>query len=1187
MKTSGIIWNWKEQWLRAAELRPAVQKKPKLAFSFRQVFAGLLGLLSCAILNDVAQAKGSMLDPASTQVAAGYNHSCAAMTTGKVMCWGNNAHGQLGDGSTSTSGLPVTVSGLADVVSVAAGGSHSCALTTLGKVWCWGNNGDGQLGNGTTSNSSVPEAISSLDRVVAIAAGTYHTCALTTVGAVRCWGSNLFGELGDGSTSKNSTPVAVKNLTSGVVAISAGANFTCALMATGGVQCWGYNHWGQLGDGTTQDRLTPVPVNGLPTAAASIATGATHACAVTVTGLIDCWGKNDAGQLGNGTISGGTPVPVPGQVKNLLDVISVTAGELHTCAVTKDSSTYCWGDGAFGALGSGGATSQPLPVEVKGKFVAISASAEHTCALTAIGAVYCWGQDTMALNYAPVGVYGLSSPIAALVAGDSHTCALVADTVRCWGNNTDGQLGGTPTNLGVPVGTGLRNVRAIAAGVAHTCALTTGGYVICWGHNANGELGDGSTTSRSNPVGVSGLPPGIVAITAGAHHNCALTLAGAVWCWGYNQDGEVGDGTTANNRLIPYQVSGLGGGGIIVNSVVAGGLHTCALTTAGDVACWGYNDHGQLGDGTATPRSVPTAVGGLPGPVAAIASGYSHTCVRTTASALMCWGATNLGQVGDGTTAMDRLTPTCPLTLCAVGAIDGLWGGSINNHTWAKERNQAAMWGWGNNFFGQLGLGDSGPGTNRTQPVKNPALNGLAPGFTMTAGGDHTCVLEDADLRCMGYNSYGQLGDGTTTQRNSPVPVLAGQSINFSVPTTLTVGSTFTLAATADSGLPVTFDSWTPSTCTVTGNTLKITAAALCGVRVSQVGGTLSAGGSAAAAPQQLRLIQAVSATTTTLTSSVNPSVLSQSVTFTATVVGVAPTGTVTFSDGATVLCSAVALTGAGNSPTATCTTSTLTLGTHPITAAYSGGAGNAPSSSSILSQVVQAAGSGVTLASSLNPSIVGQSVTFTATVTGTAPTGTVTFNDGAAILCNAVALTGTGNTRTATCSSATLTAGTHNMTATYSGDPSNAAATSPVLVQTVQAAGLTPTTTALNLSPNPAMVGQSVTATVTVRPTSGTAVPSGTVTVTVSGGATSCAATLSAGAGSCTLVFAAAGAYTVTASYSGSGTHAASSTTATITVKASTSAATVAAPMLDPRSLGTLAFGLLALAWRFRPRRL
>jgi alpha-tubulin suppressor-like RCC1 family protein len=188
-----------------------------------------------------------------TSISVGFSHTCAVTAAGGVECWGSNEYGRLGDGTMTRSAVPVDVSGLqSGVTAVSAGYNHTCALTSAGGVECWGNNSHGQLGDGTMEESASPVPVSGLQSgVTAISAGASDTCALTSAGGVECWGSNGFGQLGDGTTEASATPVPVLGLQSGVAAVSAGAGLTCARTVAGAVECWGDNEYGQLGDGTT------------------------------------------------------------------------------------------------------------------------------------------------------------------------------------------------------------------------------------------------------------------------------------------------------------------------------------------------------------------------------------------------------------------------------------------------------------------------------------------------------------------------------------------------------------------------------------------------------------------------------------------------------------------------------------------------------------------------------------------------------------------------------------------------------------------------------------------------------------------------------------------------------------------------------------------------------------------------
>mgnify|MGYP001035708857 CR=1 FL=1 len=708
----------------------------------------------------------------ATAIAAGWDHTCALTESGRVKCWGRNDSGQLGDGTTTQRTTPVDVVGLSGVMAIAAGGHHTCALTASGSVKCWGRNDSGQLGDGTTADSTIPVDVTGLTGgVTSITAGGYHTCALTASGGVKCWGYNSSGQLGDGTTTSSTTPVQVSGLTSGVIAIATGGVHTCALTTSNGVKCWGANWSGQLGDGTQIQRTTPVQVSGLTSGVTAIAAGLVHTCALTTSGGIKCWGFNGLGQLGDGTTtSSTTPVQVSGLTSG---VMAIAAGLVHTCALTTSGGIKCWGFNGLGQLGDGTTTSSTTPVQVSGLtsgVMAIAAGLVHTCALTTSGGIKCWGRNSEGQlgdgsgghRTIPVDVNGLTSGVMAITAGGAHTCAVTTSSrIKCWGRNSEGQLGdGTTTSRQTPVDViGLTNwVRTIVAGLYHTCALTTSGGVKCWGDNSSGQLGDGSRDSHTTPVDVVGLARGVTAITAGETHTCALTTSGGVKCWGDNSSGQLGDGSR-DSHTTPVDVVGLARG---VTAIAAGKWHTCALTAGGGVKCWGDNGEGQLGDGTWMSRQTPVNVVRLSG-VTAIAAGRWHTCALTASGGVKCWGRNSEGQLGDGT----RTSRTIPVDVSGLTSrVIAIAAGET--HTCALTASSGVKC-WGANGSGQLG--DSTE-TGKAIPVD---VVGLTSGVrAIAAGGVHTCaVTESGGVKCWGRNSEGQLGNGTAW-RTMPVDVVLG-----------------------------------------------------------------------------------------------------------------------------------------------------------------------------------------------------------------------------------------------------------------------------------------------------------------------------------------------------------------------------------------------------------------------------
>lgn len=578
-------------------------------------------------------------------VSVGGFHACALTDGGNVQCWGQNGSGQLGDGTTNDSRSPVTVAGLQQVQMISAGLRHTCALIAHGGVKCWGDNSRGQLGDGSTTSSSLPVDVTGLtSRVHAIAAGVSHTCALLDDGTVKCWGDNTYGQLGDGSTVASSLPVDVIGLNNVREIDIHLANHACALTNADTIQCWGANRFGQLGDGSTENRSRPVDVNGLPEGMGTVATGMNHTCALTAAGDVICWGSNYFGQGGKNP--GWAPVQVLGLETG---VHAVDVDWDHACAIV-DGGVKCWGNNGFGQLGDGTRINRFKPVDVVGVnsgVQAIGLGLRLTCALTEVGEVKCWGMNASINSLVPEDAPGTLHRIRGIAVGAGHVCVLTHNGgVKCWGENRSGQLGdGSTTYRHQPVDVvGLdRGVQAISAGDEHTCALMMDGGVMCWGNNNAGQLGDGTTDSSSTPVEVVGLPS-IQSIAVGGAHTCAITNESGLFCWGSNHFGQLGNGSTLDSTA-PVMVKGMKRG---VQSVAAGSEHTCAVTHLGRSVCWGNNQQfGQLGNGTTENRLVPADVIWLQFDSVSISAGLNNSCVVNNQGGVTCWGDGSYGKLGD------------------------------------------------------------------------------------------------------------------------------------------------------------------------------------------------------------------------------------------------------------------------------------------------------------------------------------------------------------------------------------------------------------------------------------------------------------------------------------------------------------------------------------------------------------
>ena len=569
--------------------------------------------------------------------------------------------------------------------------------------------------------------------------------ALKSDGTVWVWG--LVYHLYGGSVTV-ATPTQVSGL-NGVTAIAAGQDQYVALRSDGTVWGWGYMY---LGNGSYGGSDTPGQVM---TGVASISAGGSHNLAVKSDGTVWAWGSNLKGELGNGSNTNSmTPVQVSG-LGGVSAAAGGGAGEGYSLALKTNGTVWAWGSNRYGQLGNGTTTDNPTAGQVAGISGASAIAAGEGQSLAIVGgAVKAWGYNgagqlgdgsTTNRSY-PVSVVGLGG-VTSISGGGVHTLALKSDGTRwSWGGNSSYELAnGSTVSSSTPVQSdplvvqpatcGFKSTTSISAGAAHSIALKSDGTAWAWGDNSRGQLGNATTTSSSRPSQVS--LSNVTAVSAGGGDSAALTSDGKVWIWGDNASYGLGrDNVQTPYSSTPLQVAGIP----TMTAVAVNGSTTFALSSDGTVWGWGYSFGGALGPNTQSPWSPPIQIQYVTG-IAVISSG--PMALRADGTVLE-WG--NYGT--SSTLGLDSVRAIAyPGARLAV-------------------RCDGSVWAWGDNTYGQLGLGNTTP-VNGVQRVLN------APSFAGVSGGPyHSLALNvDGSMRSWGYNNYGQLGDGTKTSRYLPVGV--------------------------------------------------------------------------------------------------------------------------------------------------------------------------------------------------------------------------------------------------------------------------------------------------------------------------------------------------------------------------------------------------------------------------------
>jgi alpha-tubulin suppressor-like RCC1 family protein len=534
----------------------------------------------------------------SKALALGHRHACVIDSSDHIACWGRDDFSQLGDNNAADERTePGGIAQLGAVAAIGAGGRTSCAIAPDGALQCWGEGYDGDLANGATSSSGVP-VTTLVDEAQSVAIGHAGGCALLRDHTVRCWGDQ---DAGDGTGGVEIMPVTTQ--LDGVTELATHFEHTCAI-AKGDVYCWGLDNDGQLGRG---DRaISAVPVDVGLAGAIRVSAGEYGACAETTAGL-RCWGQNTYGELGAADLQTRySPVPVDATISPIEGLV---AAHGRMC-VWGGGRAQCWGHANSFSLGNGiddRGFAQPQPVQAT-TITHLALGFDHMCVALVDDTVTCYGYNGngqlgtpfATLTQSNSGFKPAVTNVTRVAAGARHSCALSGTSVYCWGSNDNGQLGdGTKINHTTPaVVPGLLNVTDVAAGGVNTCALDSAGAVWCWGKNSNGELGDGSGSAKLVPTKTL-LPSGrtATAIAIGPDGACAILDNATTYCWGDGEYGQVGDGQN-RDTLTPVAIPEFAG----ATQVSFGTGGTCARLASGRVMCTG--DSRYLANGDAS-RSVP------------------------------------------------------------------------------------------------------------------------------------------------------------------------------------------------------------------------------------------------------------------------------------------------------------------------------------------------------------------------------------------------------------------------------------------------------------------------------------------------------------------------------------------------------------------------------------------------------
>jgi alpha-tubulin suppressor-like RCC1 family protein len=662
---------------------------------------------------------------------------------------------------------------------VAAGGLFSLSVQS-GRAWSWGYNNFGQLGinvSGVAANRSTPVSVlGAVKTFCKISAGANFSLAIDKNGRAWGWGRNISGEVGDNTITQRLTPVSILGGVKTFCHIAASlGNHSLALTHTGRAWAWGDGANGRLGDNTIVSKRTPVSVLGAVKTFCKIAAGNAWSLAIDKNGRAWAWGNGGDGRLGrNSTVSSLTPVSVLGVVKTFCEI---AAGNATSAAIDKNGRIWSWGFNNSGQLGNGANVQQLTPVSLAGAvktFCKISLSNGQTLALDKNGRAWGWGFNTTGLlgdnsvtaRNTPVSVAGAIKTFCQIAAGNQHALAIDKNNnTWAWGPNDQGQLGANLSAL-------VRTPKSIVLGANKTfCQVNIGGgfsimidrvgKIWSWGVNTSGFIGDNTTTARYTPINLAGVNKTFCKVASGGGWTLAIANTGRLWGWGLNTNGRIGDNSTTQ-RNTPVSILGAAK---TFCQIDCGNAHSLAIDKNGRAWAWGNNTFGALGNNSTVSRNTPVSVLGAIKTFCQVAAGTQFSLALRSTGRLWGWGDNAGGKLARDVDALVSVNTPISValtnrTFCKIAA------GS--DHGLAIDL-RGRCWGWGYNDFGQVG------NTNWDDRDGDVfSVQGAVKTFCEIAGGFGHSVAIDRYGKAWGwgYNLYGQLGDNTSTQRNTPVSVV-------------------------------------------------------------------------------------------------------------------------------------------------------------------------------------------------------------------------------------------------------------------------------------------------------------------------------------------------------------------------------------------------------------------------------